>query len=62
MYRWKTNKRGNERRISGNYCLMYRNKTGKRRIERRISGNYCLMTGRKQINEGLKEEYQVIIV
>jgi hypothetical protein len=43
MYRKKTDKRGVERRISGNYCLMYRKKTDTRGIERRISGNYCLM-------------------
>ena len=56
MYRTKTDKRGIERRISGNQCLMNRTKTDKRGIERRISGN-CI--GRKQINEGLKEEYHV---
>jgi hypothetical protein len=39
MYRTKTDKRGIERRLSGNYCLMYRKKTNKRGIKRRISGN-----------------------
>ena len=39
----KTDKRGIERNISGNYCLMNRKKTDKLGIERRISGNYCLM-------------------
>jgi hypothetical protein len=61
MYRYKTNKRGVERRISGNSCLMYKKKTDKRGIERRILGNYSLIY-RKKKNEGLKEEYQVISV
>ena len=30
MYRLKTDKRGIERRISGNNCVMYRKKTNKR--------------------------------
>jgi hypothetical protein len=40
---------------------MYRKKTDKRWIERRISGSYCLIYRKNQINEALKEEYQVII-
>jgi hypothetical protein len=39
----KIDKRGIEKRLSGNYCLMNRKKTDKRGIGRRTSDNYCLM-------------------
>jgi hypothetical protein len=56
MYIWqtKTDKRGIERRISGNYCLMNRKKTDKRGIERRLSGNYYLMYRKKTEKRGIE--------